>query len=249
MQLVKKDRLLTGIALIAVAAFLAFLDSPFMMWVVFGALLLISIYELQSLISYKDDTTYITASIVWIASYFLSDQIILPILAMVFIVSYGAYHKSFELKKIVPLLYPTIPFIALFAMYKEFGISSLILVVVIVAISDTGAFFVGKLVGKRAFCVTSPNKTLEGFAGGLVLATIVGSVIASFNYDMLFSILFSILVSISSTFGDLFESYLKREADVKDSGNILPGHGGILDRMDGYMFSSVVAYFLLQQTI
>jgi len=102
------------------------------------------------------------------------------------------------------------------------------------------------MAGKRQFCVTSPNKTIEGVVGGVVIATFAGFFTGSMLVDWPQALLISFGVSVASIFGDLFESYLKREAGVKDSGNILPGHGGMLDRVDGYLFSGIVMVLLLR---
>ncbi len=123
---------------------------------------------------------------------------------------------------------------------------SLFWLLVIVAGADIGAYFVGRSMGKTKFCETSPNKTLEGVAGGLIVATIFGVIFAIDNISVFGAIVISLLVGLSSVFGDLFESYLKREAGVKDSGDILPGHGGILDRTDGYLFGGIVMLVLLR---
>jgi len=119
---------------------------------------------------------------------------------------------------------------------------------VIVAMSDVGAFFVGKTIGKTPFSPTSPNKTLEGVMGGIFFATIFGTYLA-YSMDLVsvsVAIIVSLLTSIASIFGDLFESYLKREAGVKDSGNLLPGHGGVLDRVDGYLFGAIIMVIVLR---
>ncbi|HIP62231.1 MAG TPA: CDP-archaeol synthase, partial [Sulfurovum sp.] len=94
----------------------------------------------------------------------------------------------------------------------------------------------------------SPNKTLEGFVGGVIAGTTGGSIIAVSLMDISFlaALVISLLAAKTSIFGDLFESYLKRRAGVKDSGSILPGHGGVLDRIDGYLFAGVVMFVLLQ---
>lgn len=116
----------------------------------------------------------------------------------------------------------------------------------VVASADVGAYYVGRAFGKTKFCETSPNKTLEGVAGGIVLAAILGPIFAIDGITYMGTLVISIVVAISSIFGDLFESYLKREAEVKDSGNILPGHGGVLDRTDGFLFASIVMLVLLR---
>jgi phosphatidate cytidylyltransferase len=131
-------------------------------------------------------------------------------------------------------------------MYSEYGIVSLAWLLVVVAGADIGAYFVGKSIGKTKFCETSPNKTLEGVVGGVVLATGLGFFIGITFVDIDKAIVISFLAAIASIFGDLFESYLKRKAGVKDSGDILPGHGGILDRVDGYLFSSIIMLVLLR---
>jgi len=126
---------------------------------------------------------------------------------------------------------------------------TLLWLLVIVASTDIGAYFVGRTFGKTKFCETSPNKTVEGVIGGVVFAVVLGTILAINEINIIEAILISAIVSFASVFGDLFESYLKREAGVKDSGSILPGHGGILDRTDGYLFGAIVMLVLLRIVI
>ena len=127
-----------------------------------------------------------------------------------------------------------------------FGIFAILWLIIVVAFTDTFAYFSGKYFGKHKFSPTSPNKTLEGVAGGIIAGTIFGSVIGLYFNGFVFAFLLSFFVAFFSVFGDLFESYLKRKADVKDSGNILPGHGGVLDRLDGYLFGVIILYIGLK---
>jgi len=127
-------------------------------------------------------------------------------------------------------------------LYRDYGIDWMFWLLVIVATTDVGAFFVGKSVGKTQFSPTSPNKTLEGVIGGVAFATVAGTITGYFmDLVPLFVALFvSLLTAVTAVFGDLFESYIKREAGVKDSGDIFPGHGGVLDRLDGYLFGAIM---------
>jgi phosphatidate cytidylyltransferase len=134
----------------------------------------------------------------------------------------------------------------IFTMYQEYGVLSLLWLLVIVAMTDVGAYAVGKSIGKTPFCETSPNKTMEGVVGGIVVATFSGMFVGLSIVDLGVSFIISFMVATSSIFGDLFESSLKRAAGVKDSGDILPGHGGALDRIDGYLFGAIVMLVLLR---
>ena len=107
-----------------------------------------------------------------------------------------------------------------------------------------GAYYTGKTIGKTPFSPTSPNKTLEGVGGGILIGTTLGTLTAAATLGLWPALIISLCASFASVFGDLFESWLKREAGVKDSGTILPGHGGILDRMDGYLFAVIVILVL-----
>ena len=111
-----------------------------------------------------------------------------------------------------------------------------------VAFTDTFAYISGKYLGKTKFSPTSPNKTIEGVAGGILAGTLFGSIAGIYFNGFGYALVVSFLVSFFSVFGDLFESYLKRRAGVKDSGAIFPGHGGILDRLDGYLFGVIIHY-------
>ncbi len=115
--------------------------------------------------------------------------------------------------------------------------------------NDTGAYLVGSQIGKnKLFERISPNKTWEGFYGGAVLAILMGMGFAYFfDGEMIHWIIVALLIVIFGTLGDLTESQIKRSCGVKDSGNLLPGHGGVLDRFDGVLFSApfVLAYLQL----
>jgi len=120
------------------------------------------------------------------------------------------------------------------------GLIYILFALLIVWVTDTGAYIFGRLFGKnKLWPEISPNKTIEGFVGGILSSTII-AIIFSINYDMPLSILPLILLtwlfSMFGQLGDLVESALKRHFDVKDSGNLLPGHGGILDRFDSFIF-------------
>ena len=115
----------------------------------------------------------------------------------------------------------------------------LLLAIVIIALADIGGFFAGKYFGKHRLApIISPGKTWEGFVGGLVLqAALVGSLVWLLSDEMsLLSLSLLVFpVGLYSVLGDLFESMIKRHSGVKDSGHLLPGHGGVLDRLDGMM--------------
>jgi phosphatidate cytidylyltransferase len=133
-------------------------------------------------------------------------------------------------------------------------IKQLLLVVLLpIYLNDTLAYISGRLLGKhKMFPTVSPKKTWEGFAGGLLGAALVMIGLLAMNAnsytgkEQYFAIAFiSVAASILATVGDLFESKLKRSAEVKDSGNILPGHGGVLDRIDAMIFTAPTLYVLI----
>ena len=115
--------------------------------------------------------------------------------------------------------------------------------------TDIGGYFFGKTFGGKKLTKISPNKTISGTIGSFIFSIIPLIIIFNTNFlDLEFNInniLFSLLVSLVSQLGDLFVSYLKRNAEVKDTGKILPGHGGVLDRVDGIIFAVPFSYFLI----
>lgn len=111
-------------------------------------------------------------------------------------------------------------------------------------INDTMAYIVGSFIGKTPLSAISPKKTWEGTVGGIILAVLVMVLIAYFTgrLPLIHTAIITALAAISGTYGDLFESKLKRLAGVKDSGTLMPGHGGFLDRFDSLLFASTVVW-------
>jgi len=110
---------------------------------------------------------------------------------------------------------------------------------------DTAAYLVGRRIGRRPFMHhISPSKTVEGVVGGLAAAAVVGAALmVAFGRPVLAGAVFGLIVGAAAQAGDLAESMLKRAAGAKESGRLIPGHGGMLDRIDSFLFAAPVAYF------
>ena len=238
----------TALILLGIIALVAILDSKFITWLFFGVVFAFAVKESLALFKIDAEVEVIaTLGIIWIISYFYPYPPELIFLGGMFLASLTAYSRNLSLKSITPILYPTAGILFFWALYLNYGMKSLFWLLVIVALSDVGAYYTGKKFGKRKFSPTSPNKTLEGVIGGLFFGALGGAWLLSKTYPEAFGtiLIITFLTSLTSIFGDLFESYLKREAGVKDSGDILPGHGGVLDRIDGYLFGSITLFILL----
>jgi phosphatidate cytidylyltransferase len=122
--------------------------------------------------------------------------------------------------------------------------SSYIILILFALVSsyDVASYIIGNIIGNRKIAYfISPGKTWEGFIGGFIFSFFISLIFFKFN---IFTILFVFLVSIFALIGDLIESFFKRLKGIKDSGNILPGHGGFFDRFDGIFFVSFLFYLL-----
>lgn len=180
-------------------------------------------------------------------TYIICLSIVWWLIALLLVVSYPKSAKYWSKSILIKLLFALFTLIPFYISMLELrsisydidrytGAVWLLYVFVLVWATDTGAYFAGRAIGKRKLAVkVSPGKTIEGFIGGVSLAILVCMLVYLTRYfaisfiNFLISSLLAILVSV---LGDLTESMFKREAGIKDSGNLIPGHGGILDRID-----------------
>lgn len=239
------QRYITGFVLLGAAILLVLINSFFVTWAVLGLVYLIAFREACKLFATDNTPIYVLALGMWIVAGFLASPEYLGILVVVILVSMMAHKKEFDAALLKPFLYPTLSMLFMLSLYANYGMIALVWLVLIVGMTDTGAYMVGKSFGKTPFSPTSPNKTWEGVAGGVALASVVGALFGMATLGFFGALLVSFFTSLASVWGDLFESFLKREADVKDSGSIFPGHGGMLDRVDGYLFGVIVLFILL----
>lgn len=188
-------------------------------------------------------------SFIWLPPWFFS-LILFMILLQIIVFEWT---KLFDPKKkpfwlLLPF-YPVLPFVLLVWMNHTCYRPLLLLLFILVSSHDTGSYLVGSIFGRHAIAsMVSPGKTWEGFLGGCLFALSGLQLLLWENHNQKpfwVLIIFTVLVCFTSLLGDLFESWLKRRANIKDSGNILPGHGGFLDRFDGILFT-VVFFFLFR---
>jgi len=157
-------------------------------------------------------------------------------------------------KSVLGPLYTCLP-LALLILVDRFPRGNLwiFFLLAVIFLGDTGAFYVGRLIGKhKLYAPVSPGKTWEGALGGLLVSLSAGllfSQLFRLHPWGLSMVLLTIGLSLSGQIGDLAESMIKRTYGVKDSGGILPGHGGILDRVDGLLFSIPILYIFLSWSV
>lgn len=158
----------------------------------------------------------------------------------------------FESKKYALAIFyliTSVCFMGLISNYDDHYSPALLLgIFALIWINDTFAYLIGKNFGKhKLFKRISPNKTWEGFFGGILFSCIGAYLIYIFTETLTADlwVWIAVITSVSGTFGDLIQSKLKRQAEVKDSGTLLPGHGGLFDRLDSILFASTFIYGFL----
>jgi phosphatidate cytidylyltransferase len=137
-----------------------------------------------------------------------------------------------------------------YEIYRSEGSIYFLYLISICFFTDIGGYVFGKIIGGKKLSKISPNKTIAGTVGSFILSILPLIIFSNFNFlDLefnLINIIFCLLISLISQLGDLFISFMKRKAKIKDTGNLLPGHGGILDRVDGIIFAVPFSYFLIK---
>lgn len=202
--------------------------------------------------------TSIILSILLILCFFnnlLLSFILLLILYQLYFEFYNIFNKIFlkEKVKLYLILLCSLIFITTISLYVWLAFTNsisdnkifLLLIFTITISSDIGGYIFGKLLKGKKLTSISPNKTYSGLIGAYFLSLIFTYLIFNKFYNFEFIILSSLIISSISQSGDIFISYLKRKANLKNTGNILPGHGGLLDRLDGVIFSIPAGYVLI----
>jgi phosphatidate cytidylyltransferase len=241
-----RTRIVTGAALVGAVLLLGWIDNFFLTWLVLGAVYMLAFYEAANLYGLHHNASFAFAAMLWALAAFYPYPDDLFVLMGVVFASFAAFRPRTDWRLFLPFAYPTAGMLFFLALYKDYGLVAMAWLIVVVAGADIGAYIVGKSIGRTTFSETSPNKTLEGVVGGVVIATLGGLAVGLGVVDTAIAVAVSFATAVSAVFGDLYESYLKRKAGVKDSGSVLPGHGGILDRIDGYLFGAVVMAILLR---
>ena len=241
----------------------ATLYSSYTFQILFGVLMLISIYEYCKLIKislwgpmFIGAALYTLFAIVS-KDLFTSILILIPTLYFsintIILLFKNNMREMEEDKKIRSVgNYIILPFIIIAQIPFEedyYNPKIIISIFILIWINDTFAYLVGKSIGKnKLFESISPKKTSEGFIGGMGFAVLAGLILAQYyiNQSYIIWVIIALILSIFGTIGDLIESRFKRIAGVKDSGSIMPGHGGILDRLDSIIFAAPFVFLFFQ---
>ena len=208
--------------------------------------------------------TSLILSIILLTCIFLGKLSWITLVIIASIISYLEFNKLVKIiwnknKLLIYLINLISIFYLFFFSYLAYmlysaGLNLIIFILLICILSDIGGYIIGKSIGGKKLTKISPNKTISGSVGSFIFSLIpIIFFLIIFNFtkntdfkidNYILSIILCLLTSLVSQLGDLFISYFKRKAKIKDTGSILPGHGGILDRIDGMLFALPVYAFI-----
>ena len=252
-----KERVLSSVALLAILIPCIIVGGiPFAVLVAFAGLL--SLYEVIKVIKSKSNiplyieiinyiilaffilNNFYGGSVYSVIDYKLVSILVLAnLIPLVIINNKEKYSLNTAFLLIGVILFLGVSF-NLAVILRSSGMASIIYIFLITICNDSFAYITGRLIGKHHFTSISPKKTIEGCVGGAVMGTLIPTIFycAIFNPGNVFIVLlFTLLISMTSQVGDLVFSYIKREYGVKDFSNLIPGHGGIVDRLDSIIFA------------
>jgi phosphatidate cytidylyltransferase len=263
------QRILTAAVLIPFVLVGTFFAPFWIFLVIIDVLLFLCIREFKQLSSNLGITVYPSSLIFglgfpWIW-FFMSQWIVVSILLFFLMTVFWFVFTTKDLKlslaevsgNLFVFPYLVLPFVLISECQRNApgnsGVTAtleLLLVLIIVWLSDSAAYFVGRKFGKNKITpIISPNKSLEGFIAGLILPAIATPFIGDLmdiGYSWYFFVFIGLLVASSGIIGDLFESTLKRGSGIKDTSNLIPGHGGIIDRVDSLLLAFPTYYLLVK---
>lgn len=241
-----KQRILSALILLPLPILAMYFETPWFE-VLIACIITIMGWEWEKLVLKRFSVYGMIMASAGIISIFVLDYIpifalILPIL-MMFVFYYLCNKNNLPHKKLYSfgMIYTAYPAVSMVYILHNGGFLDMFWLFGLVCLVDTGAYIFGKTIGGPKLCPKiSPKKTWAGFFGGIVCAALWGylfTYLTSQEFNLFSAILAGVLGAVSQ-FGDLFESAIKRFLNVKDSSNLIPGHGGIFDRLDALMFVS-----------
>ncbi|AFJ42769.1 phosphatidate cytidylyltransferase [Francisella orientalis] len=245
-----KERIITGILLVVFVFAGLVYANDYLFGVGVFLVAMLSAYEWLKFtkVGQQETINYLVIFMIVlfvVSEFFVYIQYVFPIFWLYAIYRLSGYERQkFDALSVNEMLilglFAISPFAASLYVLHSNSVAWIFMFILVVAGVDSGAYFTGNAIGKRKMLPRlSPNKTIEGLLGGMVCAVVIAVIFLLFMnldiFEYLSMVVISALVAALSAIGDVFESMVKRIAGVKDSGNILPGHGGVLDRLDGYM--------------
>ena len=269
-----KSRIITGAVASVIALVVLLLLPPFALNIAMAFICALAMWEVLVVTKFVDHRGLMAAAIVFaaITPFFLmipqkSVAMGIVVIYVVFLaVVQIMYHQTLKVERtgfvffisiIVPVSLSCLAYIR--NIFPEHGLFYVFLTLVMPWLCDMGAYFVGTFLGKHKLCPgISPKKTVEGLIGG-ILISVGASVFTGWLYQLLVLdgmglqvnywqiALLSLLMAPLSVIGDLFASIIKRQCSVKDFGNIMPGHGGVMDRFDSLLFVAPIVFIVLLQ--